>query len=577
MQGDFFKRSPAEVVSDIRRLGESGTLRIEDGQAIRQLFIDSGSMIRFAASNIPSESLTAMFKSQGGLSDDHLRSATAAKKPQELFGTTLVRLGFLDAARLNALTTDHIRLVMNGVLFLTSGNYRFQRGPLPFRDQLDGGQSVVLLLLQWARGLDNAERSRRHFGGLDRVIRRSESPADEIQSLPLDATEGFALSRLDVPTTLRDLCALSPIDEETTLKAIYGLRLAGLVELNDETPHTRAPQPAGTPPSPARSGDGEPASAPSTGVATSSGPRVSTAAVLPGRIPGNGGSPAAAPPKPAAAPKSVAAPGPAAPDGKPAAPKPRVVTGRTTPAASPAAAAEARISGEIEMEMLERFDRLNDQNMYEVLGVEPIVTTLDIRRAYYALARKLHPDKFRDESMKAKAEKVFGRITEAYSTLSKTEPRQKYDTDLAMRTGHGRKEEKVDPSEMARMNFKRGKDSYARGRYPQALSFLENACKQDDSKGEYFQYLGMTQAHNPRLRKQAEESLQRALKLSPSNADAYAHLGSLFKRAGQIDRAHKMYRQALQWDATNAEALSGMADDGIKDEKKGFLGMFSKK
>lgn len=228
------------------------------------------------------------------------------------------------------------------------------------------------------------------------------------------------------------------------------------------------------------------------------------------------------------------------------------------------------------MEMLERFDRLNDQNMYEVLGVEPIVTTPDIRRAYYVLARKLHPDKFRDESMKAKAEKVFGRITEAYSTLSKTEPRQKYDTDLAMRTGHGRKEEKVDPSEMARMNFKRGKDSYARGKYPQALSFLENACKQDDSKGEYFQYLGMTQAHNPRLRKQAEESLQRSLKLSPSNADAYAHLGSLFKRSGQIDRAHKMYRQALQWDATNAEALSGMADDG-NDEKKGFLGMFSKK
>jgi hypothetical protein len=38
-----------------------------------------------------------------------------------------------------------------------------------------------------------------------------------------------------------------------------------------------------------------------------------------------------------------------------------------------------------------------------------------------------------------------------------------------------------------------------------------------------------------------------------------------------------MYRQALQWDATNAEALSGMADDGTKDGKKGFLGMFSKK
>ena len=224
-----------------------------------------------------------------------------------------------------------------------------------------------------------------------------------------------------------------------------------------------------------------------------------------------------------------------------------------------------------------RFEQLHQQSMYEVLGVASGADVTGIRRAYYALARTLHPDKFRQDDMKAKAEKVFARITEAYSMLSKNDSRRKYDEELARRSGKNRDENQVDPGIMARLNFNRGVEHYEKGKYPQALSFFENACQQDSTKGTYFQYLGMTQMHNPRLRKQAAKNLLRAIELDPTSAEPYAQLGTLYVRLGQKDRGHEMYRNALQWDASNEEAQRGLGGGKIKEEKRGFLGMFGKK
>jgi curved DNA-binding protein CbpA len=271
---------------------------------------------------------------------------------------------------------------------------------------------------------------------------------------------------------------------------------------------------------------------------------VSSAEVSPSRVPGNGGAPQPEPPQ---------------------------------PQANVAQRERVRPLSDLERDMMVRFEHLHEQTMYEVLGIESEAGTTDIRRAYYALARTLHPDKFRQDDMKAKAEKVFARITEAYSTLSDEVMRGKYDEELARRAGKGRDEAQVDPAVMARLNFNRGKEHYEKGKYPQALSFFENACQQDATKGAYYRYLGMTQAQNPRLRKQAARNLHKAIDLDPASAEPYAQLGSLYVRLGQKDRGHEMFRKALEWDANNEVAQRGLGGVKKKDEKRGFLGMFGKK
>ena len=220
--------------------------------------------------------------------------------------------------------------------------------------------------------------------------------------------------------------------------------------------------------------------------------------------------------------------------------------------------------------MLDRHAELHNQDLYHALGVASTASTDEIRRSYYALARRYHPD------MKAKAEQVFARITEAYATLSDHEERNRYDGELqSHHAGHGASTAS-DTTDLARENFRRGRDELDRGRFAEALAFLMHACEQDPNRSEYFEYLGATQSRNPRLRKQAEESLLKAIALSPTNAGAYIQLAEIYERSGAADRAKEMYRKALAWDPDNPAAKRALEGDPPQ-ARRGFLGFFGRR
>ena len=73
-----------------------------------------------------------------------------------------------------------------------------------------------------------------------------------------------------------------------------------------------------------------------------------------------------------------------------------------------------------------------DKDYYAVLGVSKGVTDKDLKKAYRKLARQYHPDQ--NPGDKA-AEEKFKEIGEAYSVLSDSEQRQKYDALRAMASG----------------------------------------------------------------------------------------------------------------------------------------------
>jgi DnaJ-domain-containing protein 1 len=73
---------------------------------------------------------------------------------------------------------------------------------------------------------------------------------------------------------------------------------------------------------------------------------------------------------------------------------------------------------------------------YEVLGVARSAPTEAVKHAYYAHARRLHPDRFRrdaDEETRQRIDAAFARVAQAYDVLRDTALRAAYDLKLAQK------------------------------------------------------------------------------------------------------------------------------------------------
>ena len=71
---------------------------------------------------------------------------------------------------------------------------------------------------------------------------------------------------------------------------------------------------------------------------------------------------------------------------------------------------------------------VKDTHYYDILDVDPKAEQSAIKRRYYVLARKYHPDRVGPEEKSSAASK-FKDISEAYHVLSDPKLRKKYDTD----------------------------------------------------------------------------------------------------------------------------------------------------
>ena len=67
------------------------------------------------------------------------------------------------------------------------------------------------------------------------------------------------------------------------------------------------------------------------------------------------------------------------------------------------------------------------KDYYSVLGVSHDATRAQIKKAYYALARKYHPDTNPGDE---KTKLIFKEVAEAYAVLRDQSKRTQYDTDV---------------------------------------------------------------------------------------------------------------------------------------------------
>lgn len=238
---------------------------------------------------------------------------------------------------------------------------------------------------------------------------------------------------------------------------------------------------------------------------------------------------------------------------------------------APPAGLQAKID-----EALELKSRIPEMDYYQILGVSRQTPEAEIKKAYFQLARKFHPDLFGrgvTPEIKAQIEELFDYITKSYRVLTSKDQKP----TVATKSTAVIRDDDRDKSKNAEIRFRQGKTLMSQGRYEEAVMFLEQAVRFNDNKGDYYLLLAMAESKVLALSHKAERDFLRAIELEPWNAEGHVGLGVLYKREGLLKRAKKEFERALEIEAGHKAARTELKELGEESEqKKGLKGFFSK-
>jgi len=219
-------------------------------------------------------------------------------------------------------------------------------------------------------------------------------------------------------------------------------------------------------------------------------------------------------------------------------------------------------------------------NYYEVMELPTTASGDEIKNAYYALARRYHPDRFHLKAgtpLHGKISSAFARITQAYETLTDANTRTTYDqamerarqfskttakpagSEPAKRTVDSEATETT-PAEAesgrAEYSFREGVGALDQGRVNDAITYLAAAARLAPHDARYRAHYGRALAAGAATRRLAENEIQAAVKLEPGNAEFRTMLAELYFDLKFHRRAQTEVDRALALDPNNAPARS---------------------
>jgi len=242
------------------------------------------------------------------------------------------------------------------------------------------------------------------------------------------------------------------------------------------------------------------------------------------------------------------------------------------------------------------------EDYYSILGVDRQAPEREIKRAYYGLARDLHPDKAKTpEEGRINAEKLAV-ISKAYNTLKDPVKRTEYDSSNPRGAGAAQApaaapappaapsaprpaapkipggappqtaaqgsqsttggSQKLSASDMAgakivmaQKAFVKGMEHFKTAEYKKALPFFEAAVTNDpESEPHYHMKLAICLMKSKGSFTRAEEAARRASEMDTYNIDFKLQLGEIYETVGSSSKALTVYEDVLKWEPDNTRA-----------------------
>lgn len=524
MQGQLGEKLVPDLIREIAHKNSSGLLRLSRGKAIKAVFFESGAPT-FAISNLTNEQLDFKVMEEGLVTLDQIEQARERAGKTQRLGPALVEMGVLEDPQMRKLVCDQVMGIILSVFEWTQGDYTFdERIRASHEVTLSLGASDVLL--EGARHAADIQEVADALVPQDSVVLKTKTsgPGDMGRLIPL---ESYILSRIESPTAVIEVGALSGLGDADAHRAVCVLVAAGFLKVLDR-------EKEGAEDTAAREAD-------------ETLERVREDVIRKLHFANSADF--------------------------------YDVLGVTRQATTAEIkAAYYHLAKKYHPDRYHQRDSGDLRNRLETLFAM-------ITQAYDTLSQPAERAGY-DERIR-KASGTPPNSLPRTTPLATAEPAVKpWAADGERPAGSGvtpsngqpinsdslppppaetpvvevlasaplSSGPRLTPAQMAEVYYQQGRARFERKEYHAAVHLLREAIKLDPSRAPYHYHLGIALIRNPRTRRDAEQHLSRAAELEPYNAQIRVKLGLLYKEAGLSKRAEGYFREALQMDPENRVA-----------------------
>lgn len=187
--------------------------------------------------------------------------------------------------------------------------------------------------------------------------------------------------------------------------------------------------------------------------------------------------------------------------------------------------------------------QLGRLDYYAVLGLDASANTATIKKAYFKAAKRYHPDALARKGLaglEEKAARVFGRVSEAFETLTDPDKRASYDRGVSG-------EAEIDTARLAQAetSYRKGEILLKMGNFQGALEYLQPAVDLWPEESAYQSALGWALYKQPAHdTARAREHLERAHQQAPGDAITMFRLGMVLRALGETETATALIARA---------------------------------
>jgi len=240
-------------------------------------------------------------------------------------------------------------------------------------------------------------------------------------------------------------------------------------------------------------------------------------------------------------------------------------------------------------ELRELFEEMREWDYFRVLGLEEDADDRGVKRAYFQLAKRYHPDKYFDAERRRynrSAERIFALINQAYEELKNKEHRELYLDFLKRGTTEEEETRRAEAILKSEVEFQKAQIVLRRKDYAGALEHLDTALDLHDEPEyrAYHNWVSFLRAY-PDNRAQADDcikSMRQLMAEGLNSADAWYFLGRMLKVQNELEPATEAFEKALKADSSHKDAaaelrrLEAAAKDQKVQQKQGLGKLFRK-